>query len=315
MCKAIAAAHSIDEVKNIRDKMVAMEAYARQAKNKEAEVLAREIRERAEREWGLRYSSADKATGARQPGTNRGTTRYPHATASLKELGVSKTQAANWQAKAAIPQAEFERAIKTGRLNVLIKKERRSDRETKLAEATQEASRRVGHTLYGVIYADPPWRFEPYSRESGMDRAADNHYPTMELADICAIVPPAADHCALFLWATVPMLPQALQVMAAWRFTYRTHFVWVKQNAGTGYWNRNIHELLLLGTRGNVPAPAPGEQFLSVIEAPLGEHSAKPEAFAEMIEEMFPHATLLEMFARGPRLGWDVWGNEARAPV
>jgi N6-adenosine-specific RNA methylase IME4 len=191
------------------------------------------------------------------------------------------------------------------------KSSRRQAREHDLAEATRAASAAIGKKRYGVLYADPPWRFEPYSRETGLDRAADNHYPTMTVAELCAMQVPAASNAVLFLWATVPMLPEALSVMDAWGFDYKSHCVWVKDRMGTGYWFRNCHELLLVGTRGSVPAPAPGEQFNSFIDAPVSEHSSKPFAFAEMIEELFPSADLLEMFARGPRLGWDSWGNEA----
>jgi N6-adenosine-specific RNA methylase IME4 len=196
-------------------------------------------------------------------------------------------------------------------LRAEMKRRKRAARERALADATIAASVALGSKLYGVIHADPPWRFEPYSRATGLDRAADNHYQTMAVDDICALTVPAADDCVVFLWATVPMLPEALRVLDAWGFSYRSHFVWLKDRIGTGYWNRNQHELLLIGTRGDIPAPAPGEQFASVIEATVGAHSAKPAAFAEMIEEMFPHAALLEMFARAPRLGWDSWGNEA----
>jgi N6-adenosine-specific RNA methylase IME4 len=122
---------------------------------------------------------------------------------------------------------------------------------------------------------------------------------------------PAARNAVLFMWATVPMLLEALAVMKAWGFDYKSHFVWRKNKAGTGYWNRNQHELLLVGTRGHIPAPAPGDQYSSVIEAPRGPHSRKPDAFAEMIDELFPSSAGLELFARGPRLGWDTWGNEA----
>lgn len=190
----------------------------------------------------------------------------------------------------------------------------RAQRELDMAGATRKASATLGSTLYSVIYADPPWRFEPRSRETGLDRAADNHYQTVTVADICKLVPPAAKDCALFLWATAPMLREALSVLDAWGFTYKSHFVWSKDRVGTGYWVRNRHELLLIATKGSVPAPAPGEQFISVVEANVGEHSEKPFVFAEMIEEMFPTARPLEMFARGgPRAGWDVWGNEAEA--
>jgi N6-adenosine-specific RNA methylase IME4/ParB-like chromosome segregation protein Spo0J len=193
------------------------------------------------------------------------------------------------------------------------KRHRRARREAELAEAVSVASAALGAKLYGIIYADPPWRFEPYSRKTGMDRAADNHYPTMTLDQLAAIELPAAPDCVLFLWATGPMSEQAHELMRRWGFEYRSQCLWVKDRIGTGYWFRSKHELLLVGTRGSVPAPAPGEQYPSVIEAPVGEHSAKPEAFAEIIEEMFPNAALLEMFARAPRLGWDAWGNEATA--
>src|SRR5262249_11081118 len=151
-------------------------------------------------------------------------------------------------------------------------------------------------------------------RDTGLNRAADNHYPTMTreaLFDMEVMRLAPAKDCALFCWATVPMLEDALAWMAHYGFEYRSHTIWVKPHAGTGFWYRNRHELLLTGVRGDIPAPAPGEQFPSVIEAAAGEHSAKPAVFAEMIEEMFPHLPSLELFARAPRLGWDVWGNQA----
>lgn len=192
------------------------------------------------------------------------------------------------------------------------KRLRRRDRERDMAEATEAASLKIGHRLYGVIYADPPWRFTPYSNETGMDRSAENHYETMATVDICGLADriPAARDCALFLWATVPMLPDAMEVMEKWGFAYRTHWVWLKNHAGMGYWNRNMHEILLLGIAGDIPAPAPGDQFESVLQADVGRHSEKPAIFSELIEEMFPNAAHLEMFARSARPGWSSWGNE-----
>jgi N6-adenosine-specific RNA methylase IME4 len=172
--------------------------------------------------------------------------------------------------------------------------------------------RALPYKRYGVLYADPPWRFEPYSRITGMDRAADNHYPTMTLDEISSLKPPAAAQCALFLWATVPMLPQVLDVMSAWGFGYKSHWVWVKDKNGTGYWSRNRHELLLIGTRGNIPAPAPGTQSSSVIEHPASRHSVKPDLFRTMIAKIYPNVPKLEMFARGEApAGWEFWGPEA----
>lgn len=145
-----------------------------------------------------------------------------------------------------------------------------------------------------------------------MDRAADNHYPTsatnvITSRDVASI---AADDCALFLWATVPMLLQALEVMRAWGFEYKSQMVWVKDRWGTGYWFRNKHEILLVGTRGDIPAPAPGMQWGSVIEAPVGAHSNKPDIVYEIIEHYFPNLPKIELNARQRRLGWDAWGLE-----
>jgi N6-adenosine-specific RNA methylase IME4 len=196
----------------------------------------------------------------------------------------------------------------------VVKQESRAERETALA---QEQSA-LPDKRYGVILADPEWRFEVYSRETGMDRAADNHYPT-SATDAIAARPAgdiAASDCVLFLWATAPMLPDALKVMTAWGFEYKSQCVWNKDRIGTGYWFRNAHELLLVGTRGRIPAPAMGTQMPSVIEAPVGAHSAKPDVFLEMIEAYFPTLPKIELNRRGPaRPGWDAWGNEAEPHV
>jgi N6-adenosine-specific RNA methylase IME4 len=192
------------------------------------------------------------------------------------------------------------------------KKVKRAVREKKLATQIKALPK----AKFGVIYADPEWKFEVWNEDTGSDRAADNHYTTsatdaIKSRDVPSI---AADNCVLFLWATVPMLPQALEVMDGWGFEYKSHVTWNKDKIGTGYWFRNKHEILLLGTKGKVPAPAPGEQWASVIDAAVGKHSEKPAAFAEMIEEYFPNLPKIELNARGSaREGWTAWGAEAVA--
>ncbi len=194
-----------------------------------------------------------------------------------------------------------------------VKQAVRAQRERSLAKATMAASMKLGKSLYSVIMADPPWRFEPHSRVTGMAKAADNHYPTMTLDEIVALDVPAAETCVLFMWRTAPMLKGAMDVMAAWGFESRLEIVWEKDKIGTGYWSRNQHEVLMIGTRGDPPGPAPGTQPPSVIRAPVGRHSEKPAVFAEVIERMFPTVPKIEMFARQRRPGWDAWGNEVQA--
>jgi len=137
----------------------------------------------------------------------------------------------------------------------------------------------------------------------------------MELEAICAlpVAEIATDNAILFLWATSPKLAEALRVVEAWGFTYRSSAVWVKSQLGMGYYFRQQHELLLVATRGDMPAPAPDARPRSVYESPREAHSAKPVAFYEFIERMYPNLPRIELFARGTREGWVGWGNEIAA--
>jgi N6-adenosine-specific RNA methylase IME4 len=167
---------------------------------------------------------------------------------------------------------------------------------------------------YSVLLADPPWRYD-YARTKS--RRVENHYPTMALADICAldVASLAAVDAVLFLWATNPKLEEALSGIRAWGFSYRTNAAWVKPQMGMGYYFRQQHELLLVATRGTPKTPLPANRPRSVMSAPRQAHSKKPEIARELIERMYPDARRLEMFAREQRPGWDVWGNEVVSDV
>jgi N6-adenosine-specific RNA methylase IME4 len=161
---------------------------------------------------------------------------------------------------------------------------------------------------WSVFLADPPWLDE----FGASARAIENHYETMKTDQIVNldVQSIAAEHAVLYLWALPHMLPQALDVMKAWGFSYRTHCIWSKDRIGLGKWFRNEHELLLVGRRGAWPPPVEELRVGSVIEAPVGEHSAKPEVFIEMIERWYPDAPKIELFRRGKaREGWSAWGN------
>ncbi|WP_297105211.1 MT-A70 family methyltransferase [uncultured Devosia sp.] len=226
----------------------------------------------------------------------------------------------------ALPAEEQARLVKEETPAVIrnaAKKAQRNEKEAKLA-AKQKA---LPDKRYNVIYEDPAWRFEPRSRETGLDRAADNHYPTMSLEELrkLPVADIAAADCALFMWATVPFLAEALDLIARRGFVYKSHYIWDKTpwdgdaaeenkisgRQGNGFWSRVNHEILLIATRGNPPCPAPGDNLPSVYREVAGEHSAKPEYFARMIEGYFPNLPKIELNARAPRDGWDVWGNES----
>ena len=169
---------------------------------------------------------------------------------------------------------------------------------------------------YDLIMADPPWHYEMRT-EAGEAKSPQAYYQTMSIDAIKALPVEAlaGRNCLLWLWAVGPMLPQALDVMAAWGFEFKTQGEWAKmtkngkQAFGTGYILRSAGEPFLIGTRG---APRTTKSVRSVILAPVREHSRKPEkAFAEA-EKLMPDAKRLELFSRQQRAGWDVWGNETR---
>jgi N6-adenosine-specific RNA methylase IME4 len=177
-----------------------------------------------------------------------------------------------------------------------------------------EAPRLAGS--YAVILADPPWHFRVRSGK-GEGRSAKNHYGIMSLDDIVElpIAQWAAADCALFLWATDPLLPDAIRVLERWGFAYKTvGFHWAKTNksgagffAGLGYWTRANPELCLLGTRGRPRRIA--KDVRRLIVSPRREHSRKPDEVRDRIERLVP-GPYLEVFARDTRVGWDSWGDE-----
>jgi N6-adenosine-specific RNA methylase IME4 len=168
----------------------------------------------------------------------------------------------------------------------------------------------------GVVYADPPWSFEVYSGK-GKDRSAERHYDTQSLDEIAAlpVASVCAENCVLLMWAVMPELPGALQVIKAWGFTYKTAgFVWVKQNrsgeglfTGMGYWSRANAEVCLLATRGAPQRLA--ADVHQVVMSPVSAHSRKPGEVRERIQRLLG-GPYLELYGREPAPGWTVWGNE-----
>lgn len=162
---------------------------------------------------------------------------------------------------------------------------------------------------YPIILADPPW-FYTFGNE---ERNIQINYPTMKLEDICNLKVPqlAQKNALLFLWATSPKLHEAMQVISAWDFQYKTCAVWVKNRPITGYYFRQQHELLLIATRGSgIPTPLPQNRPTSIIPGLVRAHSQKPDELYLIIENMYPELAKIELFARKKREGWDCWGNE-----
>lgn len=314
-CKAIARAKTVDEAKKIRNSAEAMRAYAKVAKNRGLEVDAAEIRIRAERRVGELFDAQKTAGGFKRGGDRKSKVAVgPLKPITIDEVGIDKHLADRARKLARVPVRKFEAMIGEWRERT----EREHDRVTMnlLREGDREQLRveRLTRPLppgqFRLLYADPPWQYEHVKTES---RAIENQYPTMTLETIRALKVPAAEDAVLFMWATSPKLAEALSVVEAWRFRYRTCAVWDKGVIGMGYYFRQQHELLLVGARGDLPVPEPDARPASVFQAPRGKHSAKPVFAYELVERMYPtfaETDRVELFARGRRLGWTSWGNE-----
>jgi N6-adenosine-specific RNA methylase IME4 len=191
---------------------------------------------------------------------------------------------------------------------------------------------------FGLIMADPPWSYEMRS-ENGYAKAPEAQYSTMPLAAIktLPVEALAAPDCLLWLWAVNPQLPQAIEVLQAWGFTFKTAGTWLKRstrgkvNFGTGYILRSSNEPFLIGTRGSPKTTRAtrsavithDERFKRTgdwsdiwpngtvtIEASIREHSRKPDEAYRACEELMPNVQRGELFARQQRAGWTVWGNQ-----
>lgn len=176
---------------------------------------------------------------------------------------------------------------------------------------------------YDVLLADPPWTFKNYNNEMAQSNS-DHHYPTMGIEEIKALPVDnvTKENAVLFIWGIWSLLPECLEVINAWGFTYKTEaWVWAKMNKnsfgycmGMGYYTRSNTEYCLIATSGNVPRVADGG-VLGLIASPRREHSRKPDEQYGKIERLYPEARKLELFARRKREGWHSWGNEIESDV
>jgi N6-adenosine-specific RNA methylase IME4 len=303
----LAACKTLDEAKSIRDKAEAIRIWLRSQRAGTAALDdAAEIKLRAEHRLGELIPEEIEPAG-RPPKSSH------DARITLKRLGITESQSSRWQTVASVSEKDFEAHIQATRrageritTAALTSEVKRTAKLDAIAKQARAARPLADVKPCPVVYADPPWQ---YGNTSGVS-AAEDEYPTLPLADICALVAPATPDAVLFLWATSPLLPEALQVITAWGFSYKGSMVWDK-DMGTGNWVLNCHELLLIAVRGDMPCPAPANRPKSVVHAPRGGHSAKPEEFAALIDRMYPGLPKVEMFARRARSGWTVWGNEA----
>ena len=174
---------------------------------------------------------------------------------------------------------------------------------------------------FKTTLADPPWRFQNRTGKVAPEHRRLDRYDTMTLDDICSLPVSnvVADAAHLYLWVPNALLPDGLRVMQTWGFRYVSNLVWAKRRKdggpdgrGVGFYFRNVTEPILFGVRGSMRTLDPGRRQVNMIETRKREHSRKPDEQYDVIEACSP-GPYLEMFARYPRDGWSVWGNESDA--
>ncbi len=177
----------------------------------------------------------------------------------------------------------------------------------------------VPNKEYATILADPPWRFLNRTGKVAPEHKRLSRYDTLSLEEIMQIPVQsvAGNKSHLYLWVPNALLPDGLEVMKAWGFTYKSNIIWHKvrkdggpDGRGVGFYFRNTTELILFGIRGSMRTLDPGRSQVNIIRTQKQEHSRKPDELYELIERCSP-APFLEIFARGKRKGWDVFGDQA----
>jgi N6-adenosine-specific RNA methylase IME4 len=194
--------------------------------------------------------------------------------------------------------------IKKDEKKIEIEKRREEIRESLVLHELKATEKK-----YRIIYADPPWKYGNAMPEYVTE--PQDYYSLMSTEDICAM--PVKDiteqNAVLFMWTTSPHLPEALDVVKSWGFTYKTTFIWDKIKHNMGHYNSVRHEILLVCTKGAC-TPDVKKLFDSVQSIERTEHSKKPEQFREIIETLYTFGNRIELFARTAPNGWDVFGNQ-----
>ena len=189
-----------------------------------------------------------------------------------------------------------------------------------LVEAQHSLLETAGSNKFATVLADPPWQFQNRTGKVAPEHKRLNRYGTMTLDEICSLpVEQIADDPAhLYLWVPNALLPEGLQVMNAWGFRYISNIVWHKvrkdggsDGRGVGFYFRNVTEILLFGVRGkSARTLAPGRSQVNMIQSRKREHSRKPDEQYKIIEDC-SWGPRIELFSRGARKDWTVWGNQA----
>ena len=320
--RQLAAIKTIDEGAEYLSKVKALEAYARATKqDAEIVLMVQEQKLRSMRILGKLLDETELHSGG-DSGRNQHGEYMPRSQSStgaekprLADLGITKNESSAYQKIASIPSDVFEEQIQAIKNDTSTTSEittsgmLRVAQQIKFADRVgdlQDRSSELPSDIFQVIYCDPAWQYA----NSGFEMSANNHYLTMPTEEMAKIkVNEIADQNAVcFMWATNPLLKDAIWLIEQWGFEYKTNLAWVKKRHTAGFYVYGQHELLLIGVKGSM-LPI-GDKPKSIIYGDNDKHSRKPESVYELIESMYPELKYVELFSRNTRPGWTMWGNQ-----
>ena len=310
---ALSEAKNLQEIKHIKDIAVAVKAYAT-AKGLGIEMKneASEVEIRAIREMGKLLKQKQEAGEIAKKGENQSNlvTEGNKVKKTLPEIGITRKESSTSKNLSSLPDNEFENIV-----NEIIESKKPLTKTAVLRNIAREKVTNteviIPNNTYRIIYADPPWKYSD-KKEYAPQGAAENHYPTMSILELCEMkLPKTENNAVLFLWVTSPLLEDSFKIINAWGFNYKTSFVWDKIKHNMGHYNSVRHEFLLIATKGSC-LPDTKKLFDSVqsIER-TDKHSEKPEEFRKIIDTLYPQGKRIELFARKNNIkNWDLYGNE-----
>ena len=303
--QALAEATTIPEIKNLADQADLFRQWLKKQKvGREAQNTGAIMCLQAQRKLGGMLGEQIQWGGDRKSSLH-------DAILKLDDLGIEPTASHRWQKLAEIPEKDFREFIadyQEAEDEITTAALVRFWSKKTITPLTETVPLPVGK--FSVITIDPPWRYGTLKNLDSRRVAAP--YPEMSFEQLSMLDIPAADNCLFWLWTTNAFIHDALHLLEAWEFEYKTIMTWFKERIGVGYWLRGETEHCLLATRGN-PKISHETAITTHLKVKSQNHSRKPDEFYEIVETLCGQATELthlEMFAREKRKGWATWGNQ-----
>lgn len=321
--QAISEAKNIDEVKNIIDKAEALRVYARQiGESLGVQNDVAEIKLRAQRRAGEMLKEMELKKNAGRPTNNssQAARDFDGKSEKLSDIGISWSDSSRWQNIASLPEEKFEEIVtetkeegKELTQTLMLGAQQKLERAAKIQEqreGIEKGTLKLPEGLYEVIVIDPPWKYQEDENFDAEGFRGLTPYPTMTLEEIENIKLPTNKDCVLWLWTTHRFMRHSFKLLDSWGFEEKAILTWVKNKMGIGKWLRSKSEFCIMAVKGKPLIELTNQT--TILEANVGDHSAKPQVFYDMVDKLCI-GRKLDYFARKTRNGWDSFGDEVKA--